>query len=180
MERQQLAHALAEACTLEGTFVLRSGATATTYFDKYQFEADPVLLTAVCEHVAPMIPDEIDVLAGLELGGVPIAVQLSVLTGLPCALVRKERKSYGTARLSEGADVAGRQVLIVEDVVSTGGQVAVSAEGLRADGAVVTHALCVVDRRGDATSVLDDAGVELLAAFTSSELGALGRGPGAV
>ncbi len=83
------------------------------------------------------MPAGTEVLAGLELGGVPIATALSLATGLEAAFVRKAAKTYGTARLAEGADLAGRRVLVVEDVITTGGQVAMSSEDLRRLGAGV-------------------------------------------
>lgn len=131
---------------LTGTFTLRSGRVANEYFDKYRFEADPVLLADVAEAMAAMIPPGTEVLAGLELGGVPIATALSLHTGLPAAFVRKEAKSYGTAQLAEGAPVAGRRVLVIEDVVTTGGQVIISAGQLRDLGAVIDTVLCAIDR----------------------------------
>src|SRR4051812_46731355 len=97
---------------LTGTFTLRSGQIATEYFDKYRFEADPVLLADVAAAMVPLLPSGTEVLAGLELGGVPIATALSLQTGLPAAFVRKEAKKYGTARLAEGADIAGRRVTV--------------------------------------------------------------------
>jgi orotate phosphoribosyltransferase len=66
---------------LTGTFVLRSGRTADRYFDKYRFESDPSLSTAIVEELAPLVPSETDGLAGLELGRVPIATMLSAKTG---------------------------------------------------------------------------------------------------
>ncbi len=142
-----MASLLQAACYLEGHFVLRSGQVATFYFDKYLFESNPSLLRAVAEHAAALVPEGTDVLAGLELGGVPIATALSLLTGLPQVLVRKQAKQYGTAKLAEGPDVAGRRLLVVEDVVTTGGQVVLSAEELRRRGASVENVLCVIDRR---------------------------------
>ena len=85
-------------------------------------------------------------LAGLELGGVPIATLLSAHTGLPTFFVRKQAKKYGTEKICEGGDISGMRLLIVEDVVTTGGQIILSAQDLRAEGAVVDHALCVIDR----------------------------------
>jgi orotate phosphoribosyltransferase len=111
------------------------------------------------------------VLAGLELGGVPLAVMLSARTGLPACFVRKEAKAYGTARLAEGAEIEGRKLLVVEDVVTTGGQVALSTDELRARGAQITTALCVIDRRDGGPTPLDDAQLELVALFTADELG---------
>src|ERR1700733_2359108 len=89
---------------LTGQFVLRSGRTATEYFDKYQFEADPELLDALAEQLAVLIPENIEVLAGLEMGGIAVVTALARHAKLPTAFVRKQAKKYGTARLSEGAE----------------------------------------------------------------------------
>jgi hypothetical protein len=62
-------------------------------------------------------------LGGLEPGGVPLATMLSSVTGIPALFVRKDAKTYGTLRLAEGGDPAGRQVLLIEDVITTGGAV---------------------------------------------------------
>ena len=165
-----LARRVGETCRLTGTFTLRSGQVSTTYFDKYLFEADPVLLAAVAQAATALIPAGTEVLAGLELGGVPVATALSLATGLPVAFVRKEAKQYGTAKLAEGADIEGRRVLIVEDIVTTGGQVVLSARDLQERGASLVAALCIIDRSGGAHQ-LADAGLQLLSLFTADDLG---------
>ena len=108
-------------CRLTGEFTLRSGQQATEYFDKYLFEADPALLLRVAREMVGLLPEDTDLLGGLELGGVPIARMVSSLTGLPALFVRKAPKAYGTRRLAEGADVDGRRITLVEDIVTTGG-----------------------------------------------------------
>jgi orotate phosphoribosyltransferase len=153
-----------------GTFVLRSGRKADHYFDKYRFESDPVLLRDIVDALVPLVPADIEGLAGLELGGVPLATVLSSATGLPAFFVRKEPKKYGTERVCEGGDVGGRRLLIIEDVVTTGGQLVLSAQDLRADGAVVDHALCVIDREGGGADVAAAEGITLRALFTMREL----------
>ncbi len=170
VDRSELADALADACTLHGRFTLRSGQVSDTYFDKYRLEADPRLLAAVAEHLVALLPDRTEVLAGLELGGVPVATALSLRTGVPAAFVRKEAKDYGTARLAEGADIDGRSVVVVEDVVTTGGQVAMSVNDLRARGACVDTVLCVVDRSGGDVPALSALGLALRSLFTLAEL----------
>ena len=165
-----LARRVGEACRLTGTFTLRSGQVSDTYFDKYLFEADPSLLAAVAQAAVALIPPETEVLAGLELGGVPVATALSLATGLPAAFVRKEAKAYGTAKLAEGAAIEGRRVLIVEDVVTTGGQVVASAADLRARGASLVAALCVIDRSAGSHQ-LAAAGLPQLSVFTAEDLG---------
>jgi orotate phosphoribosyltransferase len=170
MERRDLAAAIYAAAHVEGEFLLRSGTVATEYFDKYQFEADPVLLRRIAESLRGSIPKSTQALAGLELGGVPIAVMLSQLTGIPTLFIRKEAKKYGTCRFAEGGEVAGQHLVIVEDVVTTGGQILLSAADLRAAGAVIDRALCVINREAGGTEKLAKAGIALTALYTSSEL----------
>jgi orotate phosphoribosyltransferase len=165
-----LAGRLDRICRLSGSFKLRSGATATEYFDKYQFEGDPSMLREVALRLAGLIPAGTEVLAGLELGGVPVATALSLETGLPLALVRKSAKDYGTARLAEGPDIRSRNVLVVEDVVTSGGQIIASTEELRGLGGLITHAVCVVDREEGGRENLAQSLIELRALFSRTEL----------
>ena len=174
--RDQLAGAIYETAHITGEFVLRSGVTSTEYFDKYRFEADPVLLREIAAALVALVPDGTEVLAGLELGGVPIATALSQLTGLPAAFVRKEAKTYGTCQLAEGGEVDGCRLTVVEDVVTSGGQVVTSCGDLRERGAVVEHALCVIDRESGGPEGLADIGVVLHPLFTMSELKQAGEG----
>lgn len=157
---------------LTGTFTLRSGQIATEYFDKYRFEAQPALLGRIAAALAPMVPPDTEVLAGLEMGGIPIATALSLHTGLPAAFVRKQAKQYGTARLAEGVDFAGKRVTVVEDVITTGGQVVISTNDLRALGAIVEHVVCVIDRSPDHAAALTADGLQLHALLTRAQLDA--------
>ena len=158
------------ASHLTGTFVLRSGATSSEYFDKYRFESDPRLLRELAEALAGLLPTGADGLAGLELGGVPLATVLSQLTGLPAGFVRKQAKPYGTRRLAEGFDVAGRRLVVVEDVVTSAGAVVEACHALRSEGAEVAVALCVIDREAGGPARLAEIGVELRPLFTMTEL----------
>ncbi len=170
MERHELATTIYARTHLTGEFTLRSGATSTEYFDKYLFESDPALLRAIAEALAPMVAPGTEALAGLELGGVPLATSLSQVTGLPALFVRKEAKTYGTCRLAEGGEVDGRRLTVVEDVVTSGGQVVISCGDLRERGATVEHALCVIDRESGGPEALADLGVDLRPLFTMQEL----------
>jgi orotate phosphoribosyltransferase len=169
---EALAQRIYEASHLTGEFVLRSGATSTEYFDKYLFESDPALLRDVGAALAALLPDEADSLAGLELGGVPLATMVSQLTGLPTLFVRKEAKTYGTCRLAEGGEVEGRRLAVVEDVITSGGQVVESCRELRERGAEIVTVLCVIDREAGGADALAAEGLPLRAAFTMSQLNA--------
>jgi orotate phosphoribosyltransferase len=172
VELQELARRIYATAHLTGEFVLRSGQVTGEYFDKYRFEADPVLLDAIAEAMVPLVPADTEVLAGLEMGGIPVVTALGRRTGLPCAFVRKRAKEYGTRRLAEGAETSGRRVTIVEDVVTTGGQVVLSTEELRAQGANITHAVCVINRNPTTPTALLEASLTLHALFKSEDLAA--------
>jgi len=176
MDRETLAACISDRCRLEGTFTLRSGQVSDHYFDKYQFEGDPELLRAVVAHASALIPPGTQVLAGLELGGVPIATGLSLATGLETVFVRKAAKPYGTARLAEGGGIRGRRVLVIEDVITTGGQVVASTEDLRMLGAIVGQVLCVIDRSDGEHEALHKAGLKVHALFTAADLDAAASG----
>lgn len=170
MNKQDLAKSVFDAAHLTGTFTLRSGKISNVYFDKYQFESRPELLREIAEHLATMLPPETEVLAGLEVGGIPIATAISLHTGLRAAFVRKKAKEYGTMRCSEGADLEDRKVVIVEDVITSGGQVLLSAEDIRSLGAQILCCICVIDREAGGREALAEAGIPLRSLFTMSEL----------
>ncbi|GAA1581880.1 orotate phosphoribosyltransferase [Kribbella sancticallisti] len=170
MELEELAQRIYQVAHLTGEFVLRSGITTHEYFDKYRFEADPVLLDEIARAMVPLVPSGTEVLAGLEMGGIPVVTALGRHTGLPCAFVRKEAKAYGTARLAEGAEIAGRRVLVVEDVVTSGGQIILSTKELRSLGATITHALCVIDREQTGAGSLAAHDITLLSLLTATNL----------
>ncbi len=171
MHRTDLARAIYRISHLTGQFKLRSGQISREYFDKYQFESQPVLLAAIAEHLAAFLPAKTEVIAGLEMGGIPLATALSLYTGIPAAFVRKQPKPYGTQRIAEGAAVTGKNVVVLEDVVTTGGQVVESVSALREAGASVEEVLCVINRGGAvAIEHLEKVHLRLRALFTTAEL----------
>ena len=175
MDRFALARQVYETSHIEGHFVLRSGRTSNEYFDKYLFEAEPRLLKAIAEHMARLVPEGCDALAGLEMGGIPVVTMLSQSTGLPALFVRKKAKEHGTCKLAEGEDAAGKRLTVVEDVVTSGGQIVESTKALRALGATVTDVICVIDREADARENLAKEGLAFRALFTMSELKSAAR-----
>jgi len=159
-------------CRLTGEFTLRSGQVSSEYFDKYLFEAQPELLLRVARQMVPLLPDDTDLLGGLELGGIPIATMVSSLTGRPALFVRKQAKEYGTCKLAEGPEVSGRWVTLVEDVITTGGAVRDATNALRAAGAVVEVVVCAIDRSPAGENPLADVGLEVRSVLTKAELDA--------
>jgi len=115
MTKDELQNSIIEVAKLTGEFKLRSGLTSNVYFDKYRFEAQPQILKSIAQHLAPLVPKDTEILAGLEMGGIPIATALSLETGLPVAFIRKEAKDYGTCKFAEGQDIKGKKLCIVED-----------------------------------------------------------------
>lgn len=168
-DRSILAADISRAARLTGTFTLRSGQASDQYFDKYQFEADPTLLARVAAAMLPLVPADAEILAGLELGGVPIATAMSLQCGVRAAFVRKQAKTYGTCLAVEGSDVAGKRVVMIEDVISTGGAVLDAAALLRAAGAEIIGAVCAI-WRGAGEPVIAGLDCPVLAAFTMAEL----------
>src|SRR5689334_4791421 len=111
MDRVSLAKRIYAAANIRGHFRLRSGQVSDEYFDKYLFEAQPELLRAIAEQMAALIPSGVDALAGLEMGGIPVATVLSQVAGMPTLFVRKTAKDYGTCKLAEGGEVTGRRLV---------------------------------------------------------------------
>jgi len=165
-----LAKRVYDTAHITGEFLLRSGAKSNEYFDKYLFESDPDLLKHIAIAMVPLVPKGIDALAGLEMGGIPIATMLSQLTGLPLLFVRKKAKEYGTCKIAEGGQVRGQKLLIVEDVVTSGGAILDAAKALRAEGAELAQVVCVIDRESGGPANLAKVDLILSALFTMSEL----------
>lgn len=165
-----LAKRIREVSQLSGTFTLRSGAVSDTYFDKYLFESDPALLEQIAQQMVPLIPPGTEILAGLEMGGIPVVTALSHATQLPAAYIRKEAKRYGTAKYAEGPSLVGKNVLIIEDVVSSGGAILDALAMLREDGVEPQTALCVIDRETGGKEALKKVGVKLCSVLTMSEI----------
>jgi orotate phosphoribosyltransferase len=158
---------------LRGDYLLRSGARSSYYIDKYLFTTQPQLLRRIGLALAALMPSGVQRLAGPVLGAVPLVTALSLETGLPMVIVRTDRpKEYGTARQIEGAAiVAGEQVLLIEDVVTTGGAALSAVDELRAAGAEVIGALAVVDREQGGSEAFAARGVPFRALFTKTSLG---------
>ncbi|MGB2952157.1 MAG: orotate phosphoribosyltransferase [Gaiellaceae bacterium] len=173
MNDSELAAALREHAYLEGDFLLRSGKRSSYYLDKYRFETRPDLLAPLGERIAARareLEPEAGLLAGPELGAVALAAAASLASGLPFLIVRKEAKGYGTGNRLEGVCEPGQLVVLVEDVVTSGGAAVEAVEALRGAGLECRNAVCVVDREEGGVDALARIGVRISPLFRTKDL----------
>lgn len=171
LDLKALAERIKKAAYLEGDFTLSSGLKSKYYLDKYLFETDPALLRDIARAMAGLLPEPFDRLAGVELGGVPLATALALETGKPFIIVRREAKAHGTARDFEGALGKGERLILVEDVLTTGAQAIAAATRLEQAGAKIIKVIYVVDRQQGAAQNIARAGFEPACLFTAQDLG---------
>jgi orotate phosphoribosyltransferase len=167
---RELGRKLVKASYLKGDFVLRSGKRSNRYFDKFLFETDPVLLRQLGKHMAALVPKETQRLAAPELGAVLLGGAVSMETGLPLLLVRKEPKGYGTSKQIEGRFERGDRVTVIEDVVTTGGDSLRSAQVLRDAGVEIIHLVVVLDRGEGGEDNIRGAGLAYSPLFRIGDL----------
>ncbi|WP_415379484.1 orotate phosphoribosyltransferase [Halosimplex sp. TS25] len=169
MDKQGLIDALRDAEAVKfGEFELSHGGTSNYYVDKYIFETDPHCLELIAEAFAERVGDT--KLAGVALGAVPLVAVTSVESGNPYVIVRKQKKEYGTANLVEGELADGEEVVVLEDIATTGQSAVDAAEALRDAGAVVDRVIVVVDRQEGAAENLADHDLELESLLTADDL----------
>jgi len=169
MTNQELIDALRAADAVRyGEFELSHGGTSDYYVDKYLFETDPHCLELIAEAFAEKVDEP--KLAGVALGAVPLVAVTATATDRPYMIARKKAKEYGTANRIEGRLEDGEEVVILEDIATTGSSAVDAAEALREAGAVVNRVLVVVDREEGATERLADHDLELDALVTASDL----------
>jgi orotate phosphoribosyltransferase len=171
MTREQLAKRIADVSLLRGEFTLRSGRKSNYYLDKYRFETQPDVLSALGKMLAERVTPDVQRIAGAELGAVALAAATAMACGKPFVIIRNQRKDYGTSKLIEGVLEKGEKVLIVEDVLTTGGQVVEAAKTLKDAGAVVERIIAIIDREEGARQNIESAGYQFEALFTTTDLG---------
>ena len=170
METSELARRMKQVAYLEGDFVLRSGQRSKFYFDKYLFESQPDILAELGRRLAQHAGDA-ELIAGPELGAVSLAAATSMACGKPFVIVRKKTKDYGTSKLIEGPAVAGKRVLLVEDIGTTAGAALEAAATLAEAGATVTRIVFALDRLQGARENVEKAGFHFEALLTKTDLG---------
>lgn len=152
-----------------GQFVLASGKRSNVYIDIKKAACRPEILREIARAISAREPDA-ELLAGMELGAVPIVAAASLETGIPFLIVRKRAKEHGTGQRVEGSFDRGRRVFVIEDVTTSGGSVIETVRVLREAGLVVEAAVTVVDRDQGASAALAKVGVKLDALVSIKEL----------
>ena len=156
-----------------GDFTLASGAKSKYYIDIKRASTDPKVLKLIAEGMAAKLKEQglkVDRIAGIVLGSVPLAAALSLETGIPYVMVRKEKKDHGTGKLIEGVLNQGEKVLVVEDVITSAGSSVKGIATLRAEGAVVEDVFSVIDREAGGCDALSEIGVRLSPLVKASDL----------
>lgn len=171
LTKAQLARRIKDVAYLEGDFTLRSGRKSKYYLDKYLFETQPDILESLGALMAERRSADVARIAGAELGGVALAAAAALAAQLPFFIVRNAKKDYGTGKLIEGAVAAGDNVLLVEDIATTGGQVLEAARVIAAQGAKVDRILAVIDRQEGARENIEAAGFVFESILTRHDLG---------
>ena len=170
VDPEQLGRSLVEIAYLKGDFLLASGRRSQYYFDKYRFETRPELLGPVAAMIAERVPAGTDRLAGPELGAVALAAAASLASQIPFLIVRSAAKDYGTQNRIEGPFDAGDTVVLLEDVMTSGGSALSAAQTLVAAGCIVSKIIAVIDREEGGDAAIRAAGFDLDALFRRSEL----------
>lgn len=176
-ERRALIDLIAADAVFHGDFTLSSGKKATYYVDMRKLTLDHRAAPAIGRLVLDAVRDlNVDAVGGLTLGADPIAnavMHASVAAGTPvdAFVVRKEPKDHGRGRQIEGAEVAGKRVVIVEDTSTTGGSPLKAAEVAAAAGAEIVAVVTVVDRKTGAQAAVEAAGYEWRSLIDLDDLG---------
>ena len=170
MNIENLARLVKDTALLTGEFTLSSGRKSSYYLDKYRIETQPDILSAVAEGIVPKIPSETDILAGTELGAIPLVTAVGLKTGIPFLLVRKKAKDYGTKNVVEGLYKKSQNTVLLEDVLTTGTQAVVAADSLKELGLNVLKIVCIIDREEGAHEAIENAGYVLDSLLTRTML----------
>jgi orotate phosphoribosyltransferase len=169
--RSELIEMMKKTALLHGDFTLRSGKKSNWYFDKYRFEGIPGILRSVAHHMARLIPEGADRLAGIELGGIPLCTALALETDIPAIFIRKTQKDYGTQAQIEGLHKPDDHILVVEDVVTTGGQAIILIKQLREAGLNIVGTLAVLNRNEGANEAFAAENIPFWWLFSRDDFG---------
>lgn len=170
MEKLEIINLLKDCDAIQfGRFILTSGAVSNYYIDIKKASTNPNILKKIVEAMAKYVKDN-NIIAGMELGAVPLAVALSLETGNPYVIIRKEKREHGTGKQIEGMDVKDKKVIIVEDVATSGGSIMKSVNILHEKKAIVDEVIVVVDRENGTKEKLQKMNINFIPLITVSDI----------
>lgn len=172
INRLDLLKKIKAAAFLEGEFVTRAGKKTNYYIDKYLFETKPEILDAVTDSIKELLPplDSFDRIGAPELGAVALAALTAVKVNKPFLIVKKQSKDYGTQRLIEGEFKPGERIVVLEDVLTTGGAVLKAVDVLLANQLKIIDIIGVINREEGAFENISQKGFSVKALFNKTEL----------
>ena len=170
MDKEEIINLLKESGAIQfGRFVLTSGAVSDYYIDIKKASTKPVILKKLA-HEMVEYTEGYDLLAGMELGAVPLIVALSLESNIPYVIIRKNKKKHGTSKQIEGGEVKNKKVLIIEDVTTSGGSVINSIQIIRENKGIVDEVLAIVDRESGAEQKLQNVDVSFIPLISVSDI----------
>jgi len=153
-----------------GHFVLTSGAVSDYYVDIKKASTNPGVLNTIATQMKNIIKNKYDLIAGMELGAVPLIVALSLQTNIPFVIIRKQKRDHGTGKQIEGESVKDKKVLIIEDVTTSGGSVVNTIQILRQNNATLDKVITVVDRESGAQEKIEKLNLEFHPLVTVNDI----------
>ena len=152
-----------------GRFILTSGAVSDYYIDIKNASTDPPTLKKIATLMAEQTIDY-ELIAGMELGAVPLIVALALETNLPYIIIRKEKRKHGTGKQIEGGPIKNKKTILIEDVTTSGGSVIKSIQILKENGAHIDKVLTVVDRESGAREKIESLNIEFTPLVTVTDI----------
>ena len=152
-----------------GNFILTSGTSSNYYIDIKKASTDPNVLKKITREISKFSKNY-DLIAGMELGAIPLIVALSLETGIPYVIIRKTKKAHGTSKQIEGSNVKDKKILIIEDVTTSGGSVIEAIKILKKQKAILDKVIVIVDRESGAKKKIEDLNIEFIPLLSISEI----------
>ncbi len=169
---KELLKAIKKVAYLEGDFVTRAGKKTNYYIDKYLFETEPLILAELADELAKMLPsaETFDRLAAPELGAVAIATAVAIRVNKPFIIVKKQAKEYGTSKMIEGKFNPQERVVLLEDILTTGGAVLKAVDVLKQNKLEIVEIIGVINREEGAFENIAKENIKVTSLFSKTDL----------